>query len=577
VPNSTRFRRLLLFALIAATVLALVLPLWASGPLQRQGEFLPPGANGSRWFLLGSDYLGRPFLRVLADAARSSLTIAVGGSLAVMGLALALGILQGSTRSRLLEGLLAAGTLGVLALPEAAVLITLASAWPRQAAAWQVNLSMIAILVLFAAPTGARLIAERVRCVNRAGFVEASRACGATYLHTFRKDVLPHLREDLAWILAAVIPRFIAVEVGLAYLGVEYRDFEGLGRLLKKSFDYLGVGVALLQLVVTLAIVVWLALLPQVVALLLRSVEGEEESESASEATPAPPESRPLAPDVLLSVRHLSVVADDTGREVLSRVDFDLPRGQVVVVLGESGSGKSSLVNCILNLLPEGLVIEEGEVLFAENTGGTDLEALSAGQRRRLARTAFGYVPQDPGSGLDPRCRAIDIVAEAAALAPDLEPAPAVRVRAAFAAAGLPEKFLEKDAYRRPGRLSGGQRQRVAIAQAIVNRPRLLLMDEPTSALDPLARREVLGTVRSLVAGGTTVLLVTHDVGSAARVADRVVVMYRGRVVESGPAAVVLGNPAHSYTKALLGCVPRVEALVPLHPVDEQGEACHVA
>jgi ABC-type dipeptide/oligopeptide/nickel transport system permease subunit len=153
----------------------------------------------------------------------------------------------------------------VLAVPEAAVLITLATAWPRAAPAVQVNASMVAILVAFAVPTGARLIAERVRSLGRSGFVAASRAYGASPAYTFRHEIWPHLTEDVAWIASSVLPRFVAVEVGLAYLGVEYRDFEGLGKLLAKSFSNLGVETAVIQMLATIVAVLWIALLPQMV------------------------------------------------------------------------------------------------------------------------------------------------------------------------------------------------------------------------------------------------------------------------------------------------------------------------
>jgi peptide/nickel transport system permease protein len=178
---------------------------------------------------------------------------------------LVVGVAHGSVRSRGLEGVLAAGNLGVMAVPEAAVLITLATAWPRLAPALWVNASMVAVLVAFAIPTGARLIADRVRAVGRSGFVAASRAYGASPAYTFRHDVWPHLTEDVVWVVASVLPRFVAVEVGLAYLGVEYRDFEGLGTLLAKSFSNLGVETAVIQMLATIVAILWVALLPQIV------------------------------------------------------------------------------------------------------------------------------------------------------------------------------------------------------------------------------------------------------------------------------------------------------------------------
>jgi ABC-type dipeptide/oligopeptide/nickel transport system permease subunit len=123
--------------------------------------------------------------------------------------------------------------------------------------------------VAFAVPTGARLIADRVRAVGRAGFVAASRAYGASFLYTFCHDIWPHLVEDLAWIVASILHRFVAVEVGMAYLGVEYRDFEGLGKVLTKSFNNLSVGTAVFQMLVTIVAILWVALLPQFVLRLL--------------------------------------------------------------------------------------------------------------------------------------------------------------------------------------------------------------------------------------------------------------------------------------------------------------------
>jgi peptide/nickel transport system permease protein len=237
---------------------------------RRAGAFTPPDwyrqppRDGGR-YLLGTDYLGRPFVPVLCAAAGATVRIALLGTAAAVLGCLTVGVIHGSIRSRGLEGLVAAGSLGAMAVPEAAVLITLATAWPRSAPAAQVNASMAAVLVAFAIPTGARLVAERVRAVGRSGFVAASRAYGASPAHTFRHEIWPHLTEDVAWIVSSILPRFVAVEVGLAYLGVEYRDFEGLGRLLAKSFSNLGVDTAVIQMLATIGVVLWVALLPQIV------------------------------------------------------------------------------------------------------------------------------------------------------------------------------------------------------------------------------------------------------------------------------------------------------------------------
>jgi ABC-type dipeptide/oligopeptide/nickel transport system permease subunit len=268
-------------ALVAATAVVVAVPDVVSRvPTRRDEAFLPPSWYGSKagasgdW--LGTDYLGRPFAAVLGQAVSGSARIALAGTACVLVLSLLVGVVQGSTKSRVFEALLAAGALGVTAVPEAAVMVVTAAAWPRQAAAWQVNTSLAAILVLFSVPVGARLFGERVRAVGRSGFVAAARAYGAPYSTIFWKDVWPHLTADAAWVTASVLPKFVAAEVGLAFLGVEYREFEGLGRLLTKSFQNLADGVAVFQLLVTVAAVLWVALLPQVAAGLLGVGLGRE-------------------------------------------------------------------------------------------------------------------------------------------------------------------------------------------------------------------------------------------------------------------------------------------------------------
>jgi ABC-type dipeptide/oligopeptide/nickel transport system permease subunit len=266
-------RALLLFAAAVTAVVVAVPESVSRVPSRRADGFLPPSwyraAPDGGWYALGTDYLGRPFVPVLCGAVSSTVRIALLGTAAVVVGCLVIGAVHGSTRSRGLEALVASGSLGVAAVPEAAVLITLAAAWPRTSPPPHVNACMVTVLVAFAIPTGARLVAERVRAVGRSGFVAASRSYGASAVYTFRHDVWPHLTEDLAWITASVLPRFVAVEVGLAYLGVEYRDFEGLGRVLAKSFGNLGAGPAVFQLLVTVVAVLWVALLPQAALRLL--------------------------------------------------------------------------------------------------------------------------------------------------------------------------------------------------------------------------------------------------------------------------------------------------------------------
>jgi oligopeptide/dipeptide ABC transporter ATP-binding protein len=265
---------------------------------------------------------------------------------------------------------------------------------------------------------------------------------------------------------------------------------------------------------------------------------------------------------VVLEVRGLGVRGPG-GRPILEGVDLTLRAGQVTALVGETGCGKTTVLNSVLGLLPPGLHISAGEVRIEEG-GGIDLLALTELQRRRFLGLLIGYVPQDVRSGLNPLMTARAGVLEAARR----RPGPARdRADAALRRAGLPEDFVRREADRRPGKLSGGQCQHVLIAQAIVNEPHVLLLDEPTASLDPPTRREVQATIRSLTGDRCAVCLVTHDIAFLAGFADTVGVMYQGRVVETGPAGEVLRHPQHPYTRGLLGCVPRLDRRTALLPI----------
>jgi oligopeptide/dipeptide ABC transporter ATP-binding protein len=253
----------------------------------------------------------------------------------------------------------------------------------------------------------------------------------------------------------------------------------------------------------------------------------------------------------LLTVRDLHKVyplSKHRGVRALDGVSLDLERGEMLALVGESGSGKSTLLTLVAGLeAPSG-----GTIRF----DGRDLGALSPRERRALRRE-IQVVFQDPYESLDPRDSIGDIVGEPLdvhGLAADAADRRA-RVLAALAEVGLEPAASFVD--RRPGELSGGQRQRVAIASALVAGPRLLLADEPVSMLDVSVRAEVLNLLARLRRDrGIAVLLVTHDLATAAAVADRIAVMYLGRLVEQGPAREVLASPAHPYTRALRDANP---------------------
>jgi peptide/nickel transport system ATP-binding protein len=231
--------------------------------------------------------------------------------------------------------------------------------------------------------------------------------------------------------------------------------------------------------------------------------------------------------------------------------------GQTLCVVGESGSGKSMIANAVMGLLPRPQVAPvAGKILFE----GTDLLALSEPQMRELRGRRIGMVFQEPMTALNPVMRIgeqIGEVFDAHGTVPAAEKRR--RILAALADVGLPDPELLIDSY--PFRLSGGQRQRVMIACALVLEPVLLIADEPTTALDVTTQAQILKLVRELQQRrGTAVLFITHDFGVVSEIADHVVVMQTGRIVESGAAAEVLGAPRHPYTRKLIAAIPHGHA-----------------
>jgi oligopeptide/dipeptide ABC transporter ATP-binding protein len=262
----------------------------------------------------------------------------------------------------------------------------------------------------------------------------------------------------------------------------------------------------------------------------------------------------------LLTVRdlRLSVEGLGAGFEPVRGADLHADRGEVVGVVGESGSGKSLTLRAIAGLLPTGVVVRSGEIRL----GGVDVANAGPGEMHRLRGGVVGMVFQEPMTALNPTMRIGPQIAEAARIHCELSRTQA-RERA-IELLGQMEFAEPERCYRLyPHELSGGMCQRVVIAIALAGEPSLLLCDEPTTALDATVTIRVLDLIMRLVVElNIGIVLVTHDLGVAARVCDRISVMYAGRLVEEGPAAAVLRRPRHPYTLALLQAVPTRDSTI---------------
>ena len=226
--------------------------------------------------------------------------------------------------------------------------------------------------------------------------------------------------------------------------------------------------------------------------------------------------------------------------------------GQTVAIVGESGSGKSTTAAAVIGLLPGTGKVTGGSIEF----DGKELTTMSSKEWIELRGSGIGLVPQDPMSNLNPVLRVGTQVKEAL-LANNIVPRSEAgeRVTELLEQAGLPDG--ERRAKQYPHEFSGGMRQRVLIAIGLASRPKLLIADEPTSALDVTVQRRILDHLETLTKEmGTAVLFITHDLGLAAERAEQLVVMHRGRIVESGPALEILQHPQHPYTKRLVSAAP---------------------
>ena len=258
----------------------------------------------------------------------------------------------------------------------------------------------------------------------------------------------------------------------------------------------------------------------------------------------------------VLRVRGLGVAlpsgADRT--HAVESVDFDVHAGQTVCLLGESGSGKSVIANSVMGLLPPGLKAVAGRVELQ----GEDLLQLGPQRLRARRGAAMAMVFQEPMTALNPVRRCGDQVDEMLREHTRLGAAERRRrVLAIFARVHLPEPERIVASY--PHQLSGGQRQRIVIAMALILKPALLICDEPTTALDVTTQAEILKLIAELQReNGTAVLFITHDFGVVAEIADQVVVMQLGRMVEQGAKLEVLQRPREAYTRMLLAAVPEL-------------------
>ena len=263
---------------------------------------------------------------------------------------------------------------------------------------------------------------------------------------------------------------------------------------------------------------------------------------------------------MLLEIRDLTIdfVSADRSTRAVDGCSLQLEAGQTVGIVGESGSGKTTLGLAITRLLPQPpAVIRNGSVRF----GDRDLLQLAEPELRRVRGRDITYVFQEPSTALNPVMTIGRQLIEVLELHSNLHGEPArARTVELLTTVGIPSPAERLSSF--PHELSGGMKQRVMIAMAVAAKPKLLIADEPTTALDVTLERQIVLLLKRLQAElGLSLLMISHNIHLVRRMADTMVVMWQGRIVESGPTERILKSPAHPYTRQLLDAQPRIPAL----------------
>jgi len=441
----------------------------------------------------------------------------------------------------------------------------------------------ISITVIFI-PQYYRVIRNATVSVKTEPYVDAARVAGVRTPRILFRHILANVAQTLPVIATLNASEAILTLAALGFLGfgIEPSAAAEWGYDLNKAMPdatndiwWTGLFPGLAIVLVVLGVTLLGESLNDITNPLLRTRaagnEGELEVELAEDLTPAPEvdapqeqaastESGPPRRTAVLSLSHLRVsFGTDAGRVVaVDGVEFDVEPGEVLAIVGESGSGKSVTSRGVLGLLPSTASVEGSAILRTPDDPERELIGMSPAELRPIRGDEISMIFQEPSTALDPVRTVGWQIVEAVRAHRNVSKSEA-RERAIelLDLVGLPDPATRVDYY--PHQLSGGQKQRVVIAIAIACDPDVIIADEPTTALDVTVQAAILELLLDLRERlGTAIVLITHNMGVVADIADRVVVMYRGAVVEQAPVERLFAAPAHPYTRALLESVPHL-------------------
>jgi ABC-type dipeptide/oligopeptide/nickel transport system ATPase component/ABC-type dipeptide/oligopeptide/nickel transport system permease subunit len=564
------FRRLVRnpLAAVSMAVLAVVLVVAAIGPFiapysQNYADLVATLTGPSPEHLLGTDSAGRDVLSRLLYA--TQLTVASALVCAIVSIAIGLpsGLLAGYYGGWF-DTVASWSANMLMSLPGIIVLLAV-----RAALGPSVWISMIVFGILLS-PGYFRLTRTAVQSVRNELYVDAARVAGLSDARIIARHIFTVVRAPIIIQTAVVTGVAISIQAGLQFLGLGDPSEASWGSMVNDGFKsiYASPGLILVPIIVIGVTVGALVLLANGLRDALEDAHTVRRKAAAPAAASASGSSSPRrrkapAPAVesgteahLLRVNALGVgypQPDGSTKQVVDDVSFHVDRGEVLAIVGESGSGKSQTAFSILGLLPDNAEIVAGSIQFdGAYTVAPGDDHVDQRRVRPLRGARIAYIPQEPMSNLDPNFTIGHQLSRPLQIVKGMSKKQAkARAIELLRQVGIvnPERTFDLH----PHEISGGMAQRVLIAGAMSCEPDLIIADEPTTALDVTVQADVLDLLRGLQARlGMGMLLVTHNFGVVADLANRVVVMQSGRVVETGDTSQILGDPQHPYTRMLL-------------------------
>jgi peptide/nickel transport system permease protein len=554
---------MILLALVLTAIFAPHIAPYDPAAQSLRARLLPPFwlPRGSMAHLLGTDYLGRDVLSRLIYGARASLVIGVSVVALAGSFGVVMGLVAGYTGGRT-DNVIMRVLDTQIAFPGLLLsLIILATIGPTIA-------TVIVVLALNGWMVYARMTRGIALSLKQTPFVEAAELIGCRPARVLFRHLLPNLTSPLLTLMMLEFARVVLAEASLSFLGLGVQppaSSWGLDVATGKAYifnawwlvTFPGLAIALTVLAINL-LASWARVTsdPQErekrFARRIRARLGALLQHQPATAVP-----RSAEAEDLLEVRDLVVHFHTRGGTVpaVRGLDLDVRRGETVGIVGESGSGKSVTAQAVMGLVNVPGIVAGGDILWK---GRSLLDPAGRAYARRIRGKEVAIIFQDPMTSLDPLFTVGGQIGEvlrhhlgmtgAAARARTIELLTLVGITA-------PERRI--DQY--PHELSGGMRQRAMIAMALACEPELLIADEPTTALDVTIQSQILDLLASLREKlGLAIVLITHDLGVVARLCDRVVVMYGGRIVEEGGVADLFERPLHPYTAALIRSTPRL-------------------